>query len=1094
MAIGQVKVELVLDDQQFRITMTKDGAAITTFANRVNQANRSVQTMGRSMSTFGSQVRNFFISLALARSAMLNLWAITGQWQKSIIETSGELERMQMLLKGLSKAATEQEKLNDAQRDFNTIIQMSREAPFAVDAITDSFVKFKSAGIDPANGSLKSLLDAVAKFGGSDESLHRASVAIQQMAGKGVISMEELRQQLGEAVPTAMQMMARGMNMSMAELVKAISTGTVAARPALAKLFAEFDKAFGGSSQKMMNTYTGLLAGLKTQWTLFQNAIGTESGLFDEVKRQLHDLVTAMDPELVRGMARSIGEAMLTVMQAFIGTAKFIFKYREEIVTTMKVMGGFFLVMRVGVPAVMGLVTAFKAMRNAIIAIQLALEVRTMANAFASLSLVMGPVLAQMGAFALANPVTAILAITVAVVAGIAAWISWRDSIGQTSKKLDDIANRGYVDEKSMAEASEAILKTRDKVKELRQEFIEAGEARRIFGANTAYTKTKDSYLDEITEKLNLAAKAEENYTKIYNLRMKAIRSQEQGEIKSDLSAQLQEIEENFRRMDDIAAMKLETTSAKDKGAREAILKERVELLRKFGKDSAVAFNDAMEEIQKIANDNSDPERAKRYSDYLKGLSKDQFAFMAKNMLQIKQMLSPNELLESKDSGKPSKIEERIASIKARVAELKEEMVGGNGMAEKMKSLLDSGMFNSDKGVVPSDEQRRQLIDWATKLDQVERSSREAKEAQEALATTTSTLDRWVEQSAEELRQWQDQLDSGSTERADSRVRQFTKTVAALRATMAGTGQDMTGFDDKIKQITASLTEGAGDKQLASYRAEQKSLNMELITGSRARYEAERELARQDLESFIVNNDIKSEAMQGQLRKDLSLVEQLKDRLYEMQTPMGQMMERWKDFTGQMNQATAGWIDGVLDGLAELVVTGKASFGDLAKSIIKELIKIQMMKMIAGIAGMMTSPGVASTTQNLGGGDWTNYAPTPLANGGVFGSEGLRKYANGGIADRAQVAVFGEGDKPEAFVPLPDGRTIPVTLNGKLSGGGGDQQPPMVTVNVINQSGNAVSAEQGNMKFDGTQYVLDVVLKGLSRPGSFRDGMKSAMR
>ena len=41
-----------------------------------------------------------------------------------------------------------------------------------------------------------------AQFGGDSEiPLKRAAIAIQQMSGKGVISMEELRQQLGEAVP-----------------------------------------------------------------------------------------------------------------------------------------------------------------------------------------------------------------------------------------------------------------------------------------------------------------------------------------------------------------------------------------------------------------------------------------------------------------------------------------------------------------------------------------------------------------------------------------------------------------------------------------------------------------------------------------------------------------------------------------------------------------------------------------------------------------------------------------------------------------------------------------------------------------------------
>lgn len=57
-----------------------------------------------------------------------------------------------------------------------------------------------------------------------------------------------------------------------------------------------------------------------------------------------------------------------------------------------------------------------------------------------------------------------------------------------------------------------------------------------------------------------------------------------------------------------------------------------------------------------------------------------------------------------------------------------------------------------------------------------------------------------------------------------------------------------------------------------------------------------------------------------------------------------------------------------------------------------------------------------------------------FANGGIMTPAGalpLQKYASGGIADRPQVALFGEGRLNEAYVPLPDGRSIPVTMRGR---------------------------------------------------------------
>jgi hypothetical protein len=49
-----------------------------------------------------------------------------------------------------------------------------------------------------------------------------------------------------------------------------------------------------------------------------------------------------------------------------------------------------------------------------------------------------------------------------------------------------------------------------------------------------------------------------------------------------------------------------------------------------------------------------------------------------------------------------------------------------------------------------------------------------------------------------------------------------------------------------------------------------------------------------------------------------------------------------------------------------------------------------------------------------------------FAGGGIMTAGGP---AGGGIALEPSVAIFGEGSLPEAYVPLPDGRTIPVTLS-----------------------------------------------------------------
>ena len=66
----------------------------------------------------------------------------------------------------------------------------------------------------------------------------------------------------------------------------------------------------------------------------------------------------------------------------------------------------------------------------------------------------------------------------------------------------------------------------------------------------------------------------------------------------------------------------------------------------------------------------------------------------------------------------------------------------------------------------------------------------------------------------------------------------------------------------------------------------------------------------------------------------------------------------------------------------------------------------------------------------------------PFEAGGVMTSAGplpLRRYAGGGVANSPQLAMFGEGRQPEAYVPLPDGRSIPVAMQGGSA--------PKITIN-----------------------------------------------
>ena len=126
------------------------------------------------------------------------------------------------------------------------------------------------------NKMMSGLMQAGTVFGLSGEELEGSVLAISQIAGKGIVSLEELRGQLAERIPGAMQIAARSMNLTEQELYKLISTGTLSATDFLTKfgpqMLAETSAGVAGASQ----TAQAALTRLNNSITEIQVAAGKE--------------------------------------------------------------------------------------------------------------------------------------------------------------------------------------------------------------------------------------------------------------------------------------------------------------------------------------------------------------------------------------------------------------------------------------------------------------------------------------------------------------------------------------------------------------------------------------------------------------------------------------------------------------------------------------------------------------------------------------------------------------------------------------------------------------------------------------------------
>lgn len=434
-------------------TTTKGGGGSGGGADRFTAAPH--RGGGRENGVFSGLRGNIFL-LGEIGDAARTVTDILFGWQKPIGEAAAEMQRMRVMLRGLNK-----DKVNPgeaAAQDMQYIVNMAKNAPFAMQALTDSFVKFRSAGLDPTDGSLKALVDSVARFGGDSELLKRAAVAVQQMSGKGVVSMEELRQQLGEAVPNAMKAMADAAGITMGELTKAVSSGTVEAKQALSLMFVGLRAENENAAKDMMQTYTGALAQLQTSFTLFADRVG-QAGYLDSLTKGMKELAAVMNSAEGISFANSLGEGLTTAIDGLRELAQWLAKNQELVITLGKIVAGMvaFKMLRAGILGVVGaggqMLSTFMKMSTVIqTPFTLGATAVTRFNRAARMGLapipslifaIRGAITGLKGAFAgltafiAANPIGAAFTVAAVAVAGLISYMTMLRN--ETSKVVEEI-------------------------------------------------------------------------------------------------------------------------------------------------------------------------------------------------------------------------------------------------------------------------------------------------------------------------------------------------------------------------------------------------------------------------------------------------------------------------------------------------------------------------------------------------------------------------------------------------------------------------------------------------------------------------------
>jgi len=175
----------------------------------------------------------------------------------------------------------------------------------------------------------------------------------------------------------------------------------------------------------------------------------------------------------------------------------------------------------------------------------------------------------------------------------------------------------------------------------------------------------------------------------------------------------------------------------------------------------------------------------------------------------------------------------------------------------------------------------------------------------------------------------------------------------------------------------------------------------------------------------------------------------------------------------ELENAVTGWANTFSRQLSDMLWTADTTFGDILESFGRMLTQMVIQKQVV-------EPLLGAVFAT----------PKASAQGNVFSGPGITAYENK-IVDRPTffpfahgIGLMGEGDRHEAIMPLT--RTRSGDLGVKTEG-----TSPNIQINMINQTGQPLSAQQRGARQESGRWVIDVVVNELRRGRTLRQAIRS---
>ena len=283
--------------------------------------------------------RNATVAVKQQHNAMLGLKSVLGYFVGihtvfSFIRDAREIDLMQRSMQGLTKTTQDWEYIQ--QQAFRTGTNIKDAAR----GYRNFYASASMAGFGKGSiqGMYADLLTSTRAIGATPTQTQGALLALEQMISKGVVSMEELRRQLGNALPGAFEIGARAMKMTTAEFNEFVKKGQLASTVFVPKFIEQLKKEYAGGFAEATKTMDFALQNLTNSWLIFVDSVtkGDVGKSFAQAINALSALIT--DPDFLY-MIQLLGKVLGLIFTFVRKTVNFTRKHLPIILGLLGMAG-----------------------------------------------------------------------------------------------------------------------------------------------------------------------------------------------------------------------------------------------------------------------------------------------------------------------------------------------------------------------------------------------------------------------------------------------------------------------------------------------------------------------------------------------------------------------------------------------------------------------------------------------------------------------------------------------------------------------------------------------------------------------------------